>query len=65
MERACIRDPRENPTMSPCYIRVIHWADEIESSNREEDVNSVGSRDGDIECLIKVLSSNHLSWLIT
>lgn len=60
------RSARESNDVSELYeLYIGRLADEIESSNREEDVNSVGSRDGDIECLIKVLSSNHLSWLIT
>lgn len=59
------RSARESNDVSELYESVGRLADEIESSNREEDVNSVGSRDEDIECLIKVLSSNHLSWLIT
>lgn len=60
------RSARESNDVSELYeLYIGRLADEIESSNREEDVNSVGFRDGDIECLIKVLSSNHLSWLIT
>lgn len=60
------RSARESNDVSELYeLYIGRLADEIESSNREEDVNSVESRDGDIECLIKVLSSNHLSWLIT
>lgn len=60
------RSARESNDVSELYeLYIGRLADEIESSNREEDVNPVGSCDGDIECLIKVLSSNHLSWLIT
>lgn len=55
------RSARESNDVSELYeLYIGRLADEIESSNRE-DVNPVGSRDGDIECLIKVLSSNHLS----